>query len=137
MIWLILLSTTWSGVSGISEYHRMRDRTLYAQHNIEYQYHSDVWHKMEFVDASLAIGVGITIGLDAIDNESVWVAVSDMVLAGAIRWNVRDGAYNLMNGNSFYYRSPNTMSGVEQCGLPVVKLSVLAGAILLRILVED
>ena len=134
MIWVLITSFLWSSISGLSEYHRIKDRQLFKENNYEYKYHSQQWHKLEFVDASLAIGTGVAITLDGINENSLWVGVADVFVVSAVRWNVRDGVYNMKQGNSFYYQSPNTTSGIEQLGTPLVKISFLICALIFRML---
>ncbi len=134
MIWVIITSFLWSSVSGLSEYHRIADRQLYADGDKEYKYHSEQWHKLEFFDAGLAIGTGVAISFDTFNEENIWVGIADILVVGAIRWNVRDGVYNVANGNGFYYQSPNTMSGIEKFGTPLVKIGFLLTALLIRYL---
>ena len=134
MIWVLLTSILWSSVSGLSEYHRMKDRQLNQEGNNDYKYHSETWHKLEFLDAGLAIGTGISIGFDIKEND-ILTGIADILMVSAIRWNVRDGVYNLEQGNSFYYQSPTTMSSIEQFGTPLVKISFLICALIFRMLI--
>ena len=136
MIWVIVTSILWSSVSGITEYHRIKDRALFGAGNERYKYHSEQWHKLEFFDATLAIGTGVSIALDAVSEKSILIGISDLFMVGAIRWNVRDGVYNMKNGNEFYYRSPNTTSSIEQFGTPLVKLAFLASAIIINLIIR-
>lgn len=135
MIWVLIASFLWSTVSGLSEYHRMKDRQLYKEGNYDYKYHSKQWHRLEFLDAGLAIGTGVAITFDGINENGLWVSIADVLLVSAIRWNVRDGVYNMKQGDGFYYRSPNTMSGIEQFGTPLVKLSFLICALIFRLII--
>ena len=132
MIWVLLTSILWSSVSGLSEYHRMQDRQLYPEG--DYKYHSETWHKLEFIDAGLAIGTGVAIGFDIKEND-ILTGIADLFVVSAVRWNVRDGVYNMNQGNGFYYQSPNTMSEIEQFGTPLVKISFLICAIIFRMLI--
>ena len=135
MIWVLVSSVLWSSVSGISEYHKIKDRQLYKENNNDYIYHSKTWHKLEFINAGLGIGTGISIGFDIREN-NIWTGVADVFIVSAIRWNIRDGVYNMNNGNSFYYRSNNTTSNIEQFGTPLLKISFLAAAIIFRLLID-
>ena len=135
MIWVLVVSFLWSSVSGLSEYHRMKDRQLYKENNYDYKYHSQQWHKLEFVERGLAIGTGVTITLDAVNEESILVGIADALVSFGMFWSVRDGVYNMKQGNSFYYQSPDTMSGLEQFGAPFVKISFLICALIFRMLI--
>ncbi len=135
MIWILLTSILWSSVSGISEYHRMKDRALSGQGNERYKYHSEQWHKLEFFDAALAIGTGVAIGFD-INENNIWVGIADVLVISALRWNIRDGVQNMKNGNNFFYRSPNTTSSIEYLGTPLFKLGFLTAAILINFIVR-
>ena len=132
MILVILTSFLWGSVSGISEYHRIKDRQLYANGNSKYKYHSEQWHKLEYIDAGLAIGTGIAITFDSIGENSLWIGIADVIVVSAVRWNVRDGVYNMKNGNDFYYQSENTMSGIEQFGTPLIKIGYLIIMLVMR-----
>jgi len=132
MIWVLITSFLWSSVSGISEYHRIRDRQLFADGNIEYRWHGEQWHKLEFIDAGLAIGTGVAITLDGINENSLLIGIADVLVVSAVRWNVRDGVYNMKNGNSFYYRSDGTTSSIEQLGTPLIKIGYLIITLVMR-----
>ena len=132
MILVILTSFLWSSVSGLSEYHRIKDRQLYAEGNKEYKHHSKQWHKLEFIDAGLAIGTGIAITFDSFNEGSILVGIADVLVVSAVRWNVRDGVYNMKNGNDFYYQSEHTMSGIEQFGTPLIKIGYLIITLVMR-----
>ncbi len=134
MIWVIFASILWSSVSGLSEYHRIKDRQLYKENNNDYIYHSEQWHKLEFFDTGLAIGTGVAITLDAVNEESLLVGIADLFVASAVRWNLRDGVYNMKQGNDFYYQSPNTTSSIEQLGTPLIKIGYLIATIIFRLL---
>ena len=134
MIWVLFTSILWSSVSGVSEYHRIKDRQLYKEGNNDYIYHSKQWHKLEFFDAGLALGTGVAITLDAVNEESIWIGIADLFVASAVRWNVRDGVYNMKQGNGFYYQSPNTVGSIEQLGTPFIKIGYLLATIIFRLL---
>lgn len=73
MIWVLFASVLWSSVSGLSEYHRIRDRQLYKEGNEHYKYHSQQWHKLGFIEKTFGLGTGIEIALDAINEKSIFV----------------------------------------------------------------
>jgi len=128
MIWVIITGLSWSAVSGSSEFYRIKDKAFGNESD------NKKWHTLEFFDAGLALGTGIAIGYDTFESEDLLVGVSDIILVSAIRWIVRDGVYNLSNGNDWFYRSPNTTSGIEQLGTPLNKLIFLISAMIFRLL---
>jgi len=134
MIWVLITSFLWSSVSGISEYNRIKDRQLYSEGNNEYKVYSENWHKLGFLNAGLAIGTGISIGFDIKEND-IWAGIADVIMVSAVRWSVRDGVYNMKNGNSFYHRSNETVSSIEQFGTPLLKIGFLIAAVIFRILI--
>ena len=136
MFWVLFVSMLWSSVSGLTEYHRIRDRALFRQDNEQYEYHSQQWHRLEFAEKTLGIGTGVAIAFDAIDEKSILVGISDLFMVGAMNWNVRDGVYNMKNGNEFYYRSPNTTSSIEQFGTPLIKITFLVSAVIINLIIR-
>jgi len=136
MIWVLFVSILWSSVSGITEYHRIKDRMLFRNGDEGYKYHSGQWHKLGFAETTLGLGTGVAIAFDAIDEKSILIGISDLFLVSAIRWNIRDGVYNMKNGNEFFYRSPNTTSNIEQFGTPLVKLAFLTTAIIINLIIR-
>lgn len=84
---------------------------------------SKAWHNLQYLEVGSAMGVGASI---ALTSDNLYDAVKQSFLAGSIRWVVRDGVYNLNQGNRFFYRSPNTTSFLEPFGLWYVKLGILA-----------
>ena len=120
------MALSWSMVSGNSEFYRMRDRAFNNKSD------NQKWHTLEFLDVGLALGTGIAIGYDAFENKSLLVGISDILIVGATRWIIRDGIYNMSNGNNWFYQSPNTTSGMEALGTPLVKLTFLISAIIFR-----
>ncbi len=79
-----------------------------------------------------ALATGLTIGLDAYQSENILVGVADGILASAIKWIVADGIYNTKNNNNFFYQSNSSGSVLESLGTPLVKISFLAVAVLIR-----
>ena len=63
------------------------------------------------------------IQIEAVNN-SDWLKNSvDVLFLGSVRWIVRDGVYQLLQGNNFFYQSPNTMASFEHIGTPFVKIT--------------
>jgi len=136
MIWVLFASVLWSSISGLSEYHRIKDRALFRIGNERYEYHSRQWHRYGIIETGLGLGTGATIAFDVINEKSIFVGISDLFIVAAIRWNIRDGIYNMKNGNEFFYRSPNTTSSIEQFGTPLFKLTFLATVIILNLIIR-
>ena len=137
MFFVIVTAMLWSSVSGITEYHRVRDRHLFSVEDEKYEYHSREWHKLAFVEKTFGLGTGVAIAFDAINEKSILVGISDLFIVGAINWNIRDGVYNMKNGNQFFYRSPNTTSSIEHLGTPLLKLGFLATAIIISLIIRE
>lgn len=114
---VVTSSIVYSAVAGKVEYHRMKDRQLYKENNIEYKDHSRAWHKLEALSTLSAFSVGVTIALDSYENEINYKRlVSNVLLASAIRWIVYDAVYNTSHGNGMFHQSKNTYSAIENIG---------------------
>jgi hypothetical protein len=108
----------------------MQDRTAYGNSDPIYKEHSKKWHSLQTLETISLINVGITIGLK--NQTEIVKNITDVFLVGALRWLIRDGTYNLLNGNQFFYQSENTMAQFEKYGTAVVKLSFLAIVLILK-----
>ena len=134
---VIITSTIYSAISGRSEFHRMKDRALFAEGDKEYLNHSKIWHTLEIPEALSAFSVGGVIALDSFkDKFKPEIMISDLILAGAIRWMVYDGVYNISQGNNWFHQSGETMSFLEPLGSPYFKIIILTTAIIIRLMVE-
>jgi hypothetical protein len=108
----------------------MLDRTAYGNSDPIYKEYSRQWHSLQTLETISLINVGITIGLK--NQTDIVKNITDVFLVGAIRWLIRDGTYNLLNGNSFFHQSKTTTAQFEKYGTPVVKLSFLAIVLILK-----
>ena len=124
-----ITSVAHSVVSGYSVYYQMQDRELYRQRDAEHIRYNQLWHHTQGVELGLSIALG---GLIALNNDNLLDAGKDLLLFSAIRWVVRDGVYNSLNGNPFFYQSPNTTAMLEPFGTWYVKIGYLITAILIR-----
>ena len=117
----------------------MKDRALFSQGDKEYLRHSKIWHALEVPEALSAFTVGGVIALDSFEAGKFKpeVMFSDLILAGAIRWVVYDGVYNMSQGNNWFHQSKGTTSFLEPVGTPLTKIMVLAFALTLRFLMEE
>ena len=123
----LIVSTVYSTVSGVTEYYKMEDRRLYGEGDKRYEDYSRAWHNLQFAEASLLAGAGVSI---ALTSDNIYEGVKQSFLLGAIRWNVRDGVYNLCQGNSFYNISNSSYSSIESFGHWYIKLGLLTIIIL-------
>lgn len=130
-------SVVHSVLSGYTMYYQIMDRNAFKNNDpMEYSY-SKTWHTLQTAEVISGVGIGVTIGLDAFQDQSFrWdIAGADLVLAGAIRWIVRDGVYEMLLGRGFWYQSKDTTAQFEYLGTPLVKISFLIVAILIRYLI--
>ena len=115
--------------AGYTRYNQMKDRMLFKQGDPTYRDYSKKYHTSQVVTISLTLGLGVESGVRNKDN---WVGYAkDAFLLSATYWNISDGVYNWLNGNSFYYQSPNTTSTLEPLGKWYIKLSLWITAILI------
>ena len=134
---VIITSVFHSAISGRTEYHRIRDRELYKDGDLSYQDHSKIWHALEVPKTLSAFAVGGVIALDSFKDEfKPEIMLSDLFLAGAIRWIVYDGVYNISQGNDWFHQSSETTSFLEPIGSPYFKIIFLTSAIVFRLIVE-
>lgn len=119
----LISSVVYSAISGKTEYYRMKDRALFGEGNKEYLEYSKKWHNLQFAEVGSAFIVG---GSIALTNDNFYDVVKQTLMAGAVRWVVRDGVYNLNNSNSFFYQSKGTTSFLEPLGTWYVKIGLLA-----------
>lgn len=112
------------------------DRNAFKNNDPMESNYSQTWHTLQTAEVITGIGVGVTIGLDALRDESFrWdIAGSDLLLAGAIRWLIRDGVYEMLLGRGFWYQSKDTTAQFEYLGTPLMKISFVVIAILIRYL---
>ena len=127
-----ITSVTHSVVSGYSAYYQMKDRTYYASGETELKKrYNSYWHTTGGVELGLSIYLGMQIEKQ---NDDLLGVAKDVVLFSAIRWLLRDGTYNMLNGNPFFHQSNNTTAKLEPYGFWYVKLSYLVLAILWKYL---
>ena len=116
--------------SGYDAYYQMKDRHYYktGQTELKKEYNSK-WH----VTGGLELGMSLSLGVfSALKNEDDWWGYGkDLLLFSSLRWLLRDGTYNMLNSNSFFYQSPNTTAKLEPFGTWYVKLSYLALSIII------
>jgi len=125
-----VFSLSHSVVSGFSAFHQMRDRHFYKTGNQELKkHHNRMWHITGGIELSLSIGFGIFSGLK--NKENIYGYIKDVLLFSGIRWFVRDGVYNLLNGNAWFYQSPNTTAILDPLGTWYVKTIYLMGVIII------
>lgn len=131
---VIISSAVHSVISGYTMRYQFLDREAYQDGDPIYKHYSRVCHGYQTAELVSAFGVGFTI---ALDSEMEWdKAFADLLIAGAMRWTLRDGTYQLLQGNSFWNLSDNSMAQFEHLGLPVLKIAFLVGAITFRYLLE-
>lgn len=122
-----------SVVSGYSMYYQMKDRHYYkaGETELKEKYNRN-WH----ISGGIELGLSLTLGgVSALKNKDNWLGYAkDLLLFSAIRWNVRDGVYNMLNGDSFYHQSENTTAMLEPLGYWYVKLGYLITAIIIYLL---
>jgi len=112
---------------GYTTYYQMKDRMLFKQ-NGNYKPYNKNWHTAQGVTLGLSFTVAI---FSALKNQDDWWDYGkDGLLFSAIRWMVRDGIYNSLNGNPFFHQSNSTTATLEPFGTWYVKLSYLALAII-------
>lgn len=125
-----------SVISGYTMYYQIMDRNAFKNSDpMEYSY-SRTWHTLQTAELVTGIGIGVTIGLDAFRDDSFrWdIAGSDLLIAGSIRWLLRDGVYEMLLGRGFWYQSKDTTAQFEYLGTPLMKISFVVIAILIRYL---
>ncbi|MDP3966192.1 MAG: hypothetical protein Q8Q04_01530 [archaeon] len=125
------LSLTHSVVSGYSAYYQMRDRTFFrsGDEELEKKYNS-LWHTTQGIELGLSLGSG---GYSVLKNKDEFLEYTkDLAMFSALRWVFRDGVYNSLNENPFFYKSPHTTAKLEPLGNWYVKLAFLGGAILYK-----
>ena len=127
---VIASSVVYSSLSGVVTYNQIKDRALYKAGDMRYELYSRRWHSMKTYEIGAGIGTGIVIALDS-DFIPEYI-LTDLLIVGAVRWIVHDGVYNLAQGNSFFYQSPNTTSQTEKLGTWYIKLLTLGATIYLR-----
>ena len=94
----------YSVLSGLTMYNQMMDRENYQNGNPVYKTYSENWHTLQTLETLSLINYGIQI--EAVNN-SDWLKNSvDVLFLGSVRWIVRDGVYQLLQGNNFFYQSP-------------------------------
>ena len=93
-----ITSVAHSVVSGYSAYYQMQDRELYRQGDAEHIRYNQLWHHTQGIELGLSIALG---GMIALNNDNLLDAGKDLLLFSAIRWVVRDGVYNSLNGNPY------------------------------------
>ena len=118
----LIVSTVYAGVSGVTAFYQMKDRELYGHKDLEYKDYARTWHNLQFAEAGLLAGAGVSI---ALTSDNIYEGIKQSFLLGAVRWNVRDGVYNLCQGNSFYNISNSSYSSIESFGTWYIKLGVL------------
>ena len=124
------LIITHSIVSGYSCYYQMLDRHYYktGQTELKEEYNSK-WHTTGGIELGLTLSLGVTSALK--NKDDFWSYGKDLLLFSAVRWMIRDGVYNSLNGNSWFHRSDNTTAKLEPFGTWYVKLSYLITAIII------
>ena len=123
-----ITSVVHSVVSGYSVYYQMRDRELYRQGDVEYKKYNSLWHYAQ----SLELGLSLPLGTAISENHNIIDISKDVVLFSAIRWLVRDGVYNMLNGHPFFYQSPNTTALLEPFGKWYVKVGYFIIAVFFK-----
>jgi len=111
-----------SVISGQTEYYRIKDRTFYKQGNPEEFNYSRRWHNLQFLEIGSAVAIGASI---ALTSDDLYDALKQATMVGIVRWVVRDGVYNLNQGNGVFYQSTKTTSFLEPLGTWYVKLTLL------------
>lgn len=131
-----IVSVTHSVISGYSTYHMSMDRELKASGNKEYLIHNSKWHTLQNIELALSISLGGLSLYNNYDEKIDWLGIAkDALLFMAVRWTVRDGVYNSLNGDNFFHQSNGTTATLEPFGNPFVKLGFLLFAVLFKYLV--
>lgn len=121
---VLVSSVVYSAISGQTEYYRIKDRQLFADGNKDYKDYSRKWHALQYPEMASAISVGVTIGIN--ENLSVESVVKETLLAGSVRWIVRDAVYNLNLHRNVFNISDESYSFTEKLGTWYIKVGLLA-----------
>ncbi|MBU2612429.1 MAG: hypothetical protein KKB62_01780, partial [Nanoarchaeota archaeon] len=86
-------------IGGYNDYYQIKDRRLFAKGDPNYKKYSELWH----YSTALNIGAAISLGaFSGYKNEDNWEEyLKDGLTYSAIRWVVKDGVYNSLNGDPF------------------------------------
>ena len=125
---VVITSVVHSVISGQTEYYRIKDRQLYADGNKEYKEYSEKWHLLQYPEMLSGIGIGVAIGIN--DDLSIESVVKETLLAGSIRWVVRDAIYNLNLHRNMFHISDVSYDPFKDFGTWAVKLGLLTIIIL-------
>ena len=131
-----VVSVTHATVSGLSAYYQMKDRHYYKTGETELkEKYNSYWHTTGGIELGLSVALGGLMVYENYDEDIDWLGIGkDVVLFSAVRWLVRDGTYNMLNGNPFFHQSNNTTAKLEPFGMWYIKLSYLAFAIIWKYL---
>lgn len=117
------LSLTENIISGYNAFYQVKDLILFSEGKYPNKY-SKLWHYTQPLEIGGAFVLG---GYSAYKNKDNFVEYTkDLAMFSALRWVVRDGIYNELRGNSFFYQSPETTSRLEPFGKWYIKLGFLA-----------
>jgi hypothetical protein len=142
MIWIVIVllwssvsfgqaveisAVSYSIVSGATMAYIIKDRDAYRRGNLVYRDYQKTWRVLLPVEAISLINVGFAI---AIEDRKRWdLVVTDLFLVGAIRWLVRDGVYQTLQGKPFF-ELPNTewtyFPGIEKLGSAFFKIALVS-----------
>ena len=116
--------------SGYDAYFQMKDRHYYktGQTELKKKYNS-YWHTTGGIELGLTLSLGVTSALK--NKDDFWSYGKDLLLFSAVRWMIRDGVYNSLNGNPWFHQSNNTTAKLEPLGTWYVKLGYLLTAIII------
>ena len=115
--------------SGYDAYFQMKDRHYYktGQTELKKEYNSK-WHVTGGLELGMSLALG---GVSVLKNKDDWWEYGkDLLLFSAIRWTLRDGVYNSLNGNPFFHQSNSTTAKLEPFGMWYVKIGFLLTAII-------
>ena len=108
----------------------MLDRHYYKTGETELKKeYNGYWHTTQSLELGLSLGLGVTSALK--NKDDWWEYGKDLLLLTAIRWTLRDGVYNSLNGDSFFHQSNSTTAKLEPLGSWYFKLGYLITAILI------
>jgi len=107
----------------------MKDRQYYASNQELKEKYNSNWHTSEVFELSFTLSLGV---VSALKNEDDIIGYAkDLLLFSAVRFMVRDGVYNSLNGNSWFHQSNNSTAITESLGFWYVKVGYLVVAILI------
>ena len=125
-----IISVAHSVISGYSAYYQAKDRQFHrAGNEVLVQRYNSAWHTSQGLELGLSIGLG---GASVYKNQDNIIGYAkDLLLFSAIRWVVRDGVYNSLQGESWFNQSKNTTAMLEPLGTWYVKIGYLIVAIII------